>query len=371
MVSMQWFRSGSFPSVLWTALLILTAGLVLFSQTLAYFSDEGFHLLAAQLINSGKKPYLDFFYPQTPLWAYVNAGWMQIFGDTWRSSHVLSALLTSGSAMLSAGFVLERVPEIRQRLSAALVTAILIGLNSAVIMFGTIGQAYGICLFLNMASFRLAIKGVAEIRPSLLLWSGLCAGASAGSSLLSAPVLPILAAWVARRSVIGRRLKTCIWLFVGAGISILPLVWLTVLAPYQTIFNIFEYHFFYRGFSNRQALSWNLNVLTGLINSSQFLLLIVFAGIGLLFMLGRSQWDAKRKAEFYLCGWLAAGLAIFLTTARPTFSPYFVLLIPFLSILASVGIMATASWLGPSERPAWLVLAVLVLFSSGLPWSLL
>jgi hypothetical protein len=62
---------------------LLSAGLLVYSQTKAMAWDEGFHLLAAQLIKAGKKPYLDFCFPQTPLNAYWNAGWMVIFGDSW------------------------------------------------------------------------------------------------------------------------------------------------------------------------------------------------------------------------------------------------------------------------------------------------
>jgi hypothetical protein len=232
------------PPILWSALLILVAGVVLFSQTWAWFGDEGFHLLASQLVNSGKKPYLDFFYPQTPLYAYLNAGWMSMFGQTWRSSHLLSALATGGSIILAAGFVFERVPENAWKLSAALVVAILIGMNTIVLRFGSISQAYGVCLLLIVAAFRLAINGVAEMKPALLFCSGLCAGASVGSSLLSAPVLPILLTWTAWRNVSRRRLKTCTWFLVGSGISFLPLLWLGMLAPRQMIFNVFEYHFF-------------------------------------------------------------------------------------------------------------------------------
>jgi 4-amino-4-deoxy-L-arabinose transferase-like glycosyltransferase len=115
------------------------------------------------------------------------------------------------------------------------------------------------------------------------------------------------------------------------------------------------------------ALDHNLRVLTAISHSRQFLVLILFAGVGLLFALGRSEWDPKRKAEFSLCGWLAIGLGIFLATVRLTFYQYFVLLIPFLSILASVGIMATAYWLRRPERPAWLVPGVLLLFVAGIP----
>ena len=51
-----------------------------------FYYDEGFPLLAAQLINAGKIPYADFFYQHTPLYAYLTAGWFRLFGDTWRSA---------------------------------------------------------------------------------------------------------------------------------------------------------------------------------------------------------------------------------------------------------------------------------------------
>jgi hypothetical protein len=355
-----------FPPLLWFTLLIVMAGLVLFSQTWAWYGDEGFQLLASQLILLGKKPYVDFFYPQTPIWAYIDAGWMQIFGDTWRSSHMLAALLTGGSIVLSAGFVFERIPESKWRLSAAIVAAVLMGLDTLVIGFGTVGQAYGICLFLITGAFRIVVKGITQKKPSLLLWAGLCAGGAAGSSLLSAPILPILLIWAGWRSV-GQRLKFCGWLLVGAAISFLPIAWLASLAPYQTIFNIFEYHLFYRSPSDWIALKVNVRTLTDLLNSGQFMLQFVFAGMGVLFVLGRSEWEEERRSEFYLCGLLAASLGLFLITARITFIQYFILLIPFLSILASVGIIAAASWLRSPGRAALLVPGVLVLFVAGLP----
>ena len=48
----------------------LAAGLMVYSQTVAFTWDEGFHLLAAQLIRAGERPYLDFCFPQTPFNAY-------------------------------------------------------------------------------------------------------------------------------------------------------------------------------------------------------------------------------------------------------------------------------------------------------------
>jgi 4-amino-4-deoxy-L-arabinose transferase-like glycosyltransferase len=170
--------------------------------------------------------------------------------------------------------------------------------------------------------------------------------------------------------MIARRLTPCIWLLVGAGMSFLLLVWLAFLAPRQTLFNTFEFHFFYRSPNNWVALHISLRTLTELLNSGQFMLLVIFAGMGLLFVFGQTQWEVEQKAEFFLCFWLAAGLGLFLISARITYPQYFILLVPFLSILASVGIVSAASWLRPPGRSAWLVPGVLVLFVAGLPWWL-
>src|SRR6476660_4487410 len=80
-----------------SALVLLTAGLVVYSQTKAFAWDEGFHILAAQMIKHGKRPYLDFVFSQTPLNAYWNAGWMAVFGESWRVPHAIAALCSAGA----------------------------------------------------------------------------------------------------------------------------------------------------------------------------------------------------------------------------------------------------------------------------------
>ena len=87
----------SAPSRFWMygACALLAIGLMLYAQIWAFTDDEGFHLLAAQLIKGGMRPYLDFCFPQTPFNAYWNAFWMWVFGDSWRTAHALAALETS------------------------------------------------------------------------------------------------------------------------------------------------------------------------------------------------------------------------------------------------------------------------------------
>jgi O-antigen ligase len=53
--------------------------------------DEGFYLLAARLVMEKELPYVDFFYPQMPLFPYLYGLWMKIFSFSWTSGRTFSA----------------------------------------------------------------------------------------------------------------------------------------------------------------------------------------------------------------------------------------------------------------------------------------
>ena len=184
---------------------LLFSGLLIYSQTGAVAWDEGFHLLAAQLIKAGKKPYIDFLFPQTALNAYWVAGWMRIFGESWRMVQALSAILTAGAVMLTGDFLLRRFPVLNWRLAAALTAAFATGLNAMVFQFGTVGQAYGLGLFLVVAAFRLSVVAVEGATWLLPLLAGFTAGAAAASTLLTAPVAPVLLLWMVFQNRAGNR----------------------------------------------------------------------------------------------------------------------------------------------------------------------
>jgi hypothetical protein len=353
------------------AVSLLAAGLVVYSQTVYSFAwDEGFHLLAAQLIKAGKRPYLDFCFPQTPLNAYWNALWMGVFGESWRTAHALAALATAGAILLTGDFLLKRFPLPGWRLAAALTTALTIGLNQYVLFFGSIGQAYGLCLFLIVAAFRLSISAVD--RKGLLLpgLAGLLAAAAAESSLLTAPVGPVLLLWMLIHNRIGSRPVKLAAFLAGSAIAFQPLLWLYVKGPRQVLFNVVQYHLLYRQVGWPGAIRHDLELQAAWIDSSQALLLGLLAAAGLLFIVFRSQWDRPRRAEFYLCGWLALALWAQISSAHPNFPQYFILLVPFLSILASIGLYSIGSRMFDPDRPFWPILIYSVLLSLGLAKSL-
>jgi hypothetical protein len=348
---------------------LLGAVLLVYSQTKAFAWDEGFHLLAAQLIKAGRKPYLDFCFSQTPLNAYWNAGWMWVFGESWRTAHALAALLTAGAVFLTADFVFSRFPVSRWRFAAALAAAVLVGLNAMVFEFGTVAQAYGICLFLTVAAFRIAV--LVPDRPGWLLpaAAGFLSSAAAGSSLLTASTVPVLLVWLLVYNRTGRPWLKGAAFIAGALLPFLPVLWLFLHGPRQVWFGIFEYNAIYRTVDWPGATRHNFEVLTYWIDSSQALTLGLLSAAGVLFI-ARSDWDRARRAEFYLSGWLAAATAAELGVARPTFQRYFLLTVPFLAVLAAVGLYAVTLRMWNADRPAWPVFALAFLVALALAKSL-
>lgn len=344
----------------------LAIALLVYSQTMAFAWDEGFHLLAAQLIKSGKRPYLDFAFPQTPLNAYWNAGWMSILGETWQVTHAVAALMTVGAVLLAAGFVLGRFPRPDWRLACAVTVVVLTGLSIQVVYFGTIAQAYGLCLFLIVAAFRVAIASVERNSVFLAVSAGFLASAAAACSLLTAPVAPVLLLWIFVYSRAGTRLARSAAFVTAAIVPFIPVLWLLVQGPRQVFFNVIQYNLLYRRVRWEGAPSHNVDVLTSWFGSSQALMLGLLAIAGLWFIAKRSYWDRRLRAQFYLCGWLALVLGVHISTAVPTFARYYLFLTPFLAIVASVGLYAIATRLYRPDRPWRPVLIVCLLFALGL-----
>ena len=359
----------AFPKLWYYGGLSLYAAVFLvYSQTWAFTADEGYHMLAAQLIAAGKTPYIDFCFPQTPLNAYWNAAWMRFVVAGWRAPHLLAALFTMGSVLLMADYMLRRFPVSGWRMAAAAATALAIGLNGPVWVYGPL-QAYGICLLGLTAGFRLAIRSVERdgwLPPAAV---GLCAGTAAASSLLSAAAAPVLLCWMLYYHRAGRRWKTLAAFALGVLIPFVPVFWLFARGPRQTWFNLFRYHAFFRKLYWPETTRHDLEMLTAWIDNGQALLLGLLALGGLLYIVRQSGWPPALKAEFYLCGWLAVALAAEVGRAHPTFTRYFLLTVPFFAVLAVTGLFAVSRAF-EAYRPRWPVLVLAVLFVLGLAKTL-
>jgi 4-amino-4-deoxy-L-arabinose transferase-like glycosyltransferase len=342
---------------------LLAAGLVFYSQTVAFAWDEGFHLLTAELITRGKRPYLDFNFSQTPLNAYWNAFWMLVFGQSWRTAHAVAAVMTSGAVLLTADYLFVRFPVERWRFPGALMAAFTIGLNVLIVQFGTIGQAYGLALFLIVAAFRLAVLSVDEEGALFPALAGFLSSAAAGATLLTAPVCPVLAIWIGFQNRAGCRWKKLSAFLGAAVIPFLPVLDLFVKGPRQTFFNIIQYNLVFRQVEWNGAISHDIGVLLSWLNSAQALLVALLALAGLLFIRFQSDWTRPQRAEFYLCGWLALALGFHISTAHPTFQRYYLFALPFLTILAVAGIYSIATRLLAPPRVFWPIAGLILICS--------
>ncbi len=367
--NLKTLRRGSYWW-LWGVLSLYAAAFMIYSETWAFTFDESYHLLAAQLIDAGRRPYLDFCFPQSPLNAYWNAAWMLVLGQNWRVPHGFAALFTIGAVLLTADYVFLRFPVRSWRLAAAITAGLATGLNATVFEFGSVAQAYGICLFTLAAAFRISVRAVDRSGPLLPAAAGFFAGVAAGSSLLSAAAAPVLLVWMLFYNRAGSRWIKLVAFGIGATVPFAPVFWLFRLGPRQTWFNLVQYHLFFRKLYWPETTRHDLEILTSWIDSGQALMLGLLAVFGLLYVTRKSPWPRSLKAEFYLCAWLAVALSAGVGSAHPTFARYFLLTVPFLSVLSVAGLYAIASRVLEPDRPLWPVLLVSLLFTMGLGKSL-
>jgi len=354
--------------ILFCAFALVTAGLVLYSQTLAFTWDEGFHILTAQLIKHGKRPYFDFVFSQTPLNAYWNAGWMAIFGESWRVPHLMAALCSAAAVVLTGRWAFLRFPVPGWRLPAAMLATVLTGLNPLVVQYGGIAQAYGFALLSVAAAYRLAVRSVERQSVGSAGLAGLASGIAAGATLLTAPVSPVLLIWILIYTQARLRWANFAAFMLGTITAFLPVLWLFVQGPRQTFFNVIEYNALYRrlDWPWPDPLQQNFEVLLSWIDSGPTLLLLLFAAGGLLFICFRSDWKPPRKAEFYLCAWLSVALGVYISSVLPTFPQYYIFTVPFLGILAVAGVYAAVSNLYEADRPWKPILLLTFLLAFGL-----
>lgn len=330
---------------------------MLYSVTRAFVWDEGFHLLAAQLIQAGKRPYLDFCFPQTPLNAYWNAFWMSLFGDSWRVSHVVATLLVSGTLFATAYWLLDIFRESRWRTECATIGVLLLGANLTVFQFGGIGQAYAICMFSGFVALLLFSQ-----RTALRIFgSGIFTGIGAASSLLIAPLAPVLFVAIALSKE--HRLRNFVFYTAGCIIPFAPVLWLLSQDPHLTFFNVVQYQALFRRANWGNAMEHDADVLTSWVDNGSSLLLSLFFLAGTIW-----TWRQRReRPQLALCLAVSAAIILYISTAHPTFGRYYIVGAPFYAAIATAGFLWFAERLFPRANPVWptLILAGILVLEAG------
>ncbi|MGI6525126.1 MAG: glycosyltransferase family 39 protein [Bdellovibrionota bacterium] len=292
--------------------------------------DEGYYLMAAMQVISGKNVYFDFFYPQMPLLPYVYAVWIKlldsIVANPWISARALSALLATGTGLLLYG-------EVRKRWGSflALSAIILYTTCNYVFPWNTTVTTYALSSFLLFASYRLLSR---NLHPVSLLIAGALFGLSIETRLLFAGLLPFFLFWLAlQKQTTSKKITNCTLFCLGGFITLLPAVFLFVEHFDIFTYNNLGYHL------ERSTTSWDKNwehlkqvflVLFGIRDSikydaPQIQILLYSNLLGIILSL------FKRRVPD-LAFFISCGLFIINFLPKPTYIQYFSTLIPFLII---------------------------------------
>jgi hypothetical protein len=145
-------------------------------------------------------------------------------------------------------------------------------------------------------------------------------------------------------------------------------LWLLAHNPRVVVFDIFRYHVFYRRSDWPGATEHDLEVFRSIFTAPAAVLIAILAALGLWFVLRSPEWR-ERRPDLVLAAALGIALAIFVSTAHPTFERYYLLTTPFLAILGAIGLYEIAKRTGALERPWWPVATVGVILGATLVYE--
>ncbi len=336
-------RTIVYKTVYWVCLLLVSLVLLTFALTHAYIGDESFHLLAAKLVAAGKRPYVDFFYQHPPLFTYLSAALMRVAGSGWRVIHLFSTLLLLGSIIFTTAFARSLFAEQTSAWFCAALMPILIGLNCYVLIFATTGLPFGFCLFCLSVALYLCLR---ETQKTCIA-AGLLAAAAAASNFLALPALLVCFFWFWQRGK-----KHALLFTAGALCGFSPLLIFFLVWPKQVIFNLIEYHLYYR-----PSLGWRFN----LHEIAAWFFSIQGATLSLAAV---SCFWFRKDPPVRLCGAIALALGALAALAKTTSAFYFLLLTPFLAVLAAGAVTELAQRF--SRRTNLIAVGTLALYLVGL-----
>jgi hypothetical protein len=223
---------------LFLPIFLLQAGFFLFVSRHRFIDgDEGFYLLASQLVLRHKTPYLDFFYTQAPLLPYVYALWFKIAGLSWLSARTFAALQTA----VLGGLIYEHVCHETQKWMAGIAAVVLFASSSLVFAWFPIVKTFP----LATPFLFLAYVIVARLSPSSPSWwmaiAGFFFALSVDTRSYVVALAPVFVWWILRQRG-SNRWARLLWSLVGFTVGILPSLILFFASPDAFMFNNLGYH---------------------------------------------------------------------------------------------------------------------------------
>ncbi len=351
----------------WLVMALVFVILLPFGIARYVIEDEGYYLYAAELIGQGKTPYVDFFYPQMPVFPYFYAGWMGLFGIGWFSARVFTVLQCAGIAALLFHWVRRETND----WSWPILAAALFTFSSLTIYSFLTARTFAITVITALAALIL-ITGNAEKHVWLKAGgAGFLAAVCFGCRLMMAPIMPlVLLIGLLRPSQ--QRWQWFSAGLVGLGLGLLPLALFYFMDPALFVFNNLNFH----SYRHTEAglisdFRQKAEIIFGMFGhtftkggiGAQFLLLTVV-------MLGSfARWKTWTVSEWavIICGMICVVIALLPT---PTFHAYFAVPLPFWIMASTLHLAhSTRDWREqkPSaavhRRGVWLALGLYILLA--------
>lgn len=316
--------------------------------------DEGYYLLAAQLVSRGGVPYRDFFYPQAPLLPYAYGGWLWAFGESW---HVGRALSVTAAVTLGV-FLYRHVRWLGASAAAA-------GLAMALYTFSSLSfgwlptvKTYAVSALFLFGAYVVVAQAGWNAGIARYGAAGALFGLAVGTRLMLAASLPAFVFGLLTPNAEGRRRGPPALAFVGAAAAAWSVNVVFMLPdPDRFWFNNLGFHSIR---SSRPGLFGHLGdkvrVLVELFDprnvdaaaSVQFAILV-----GLV--LGTVITGASRPVRLAIA--IAACVAVVSLLPNPALSQYFVVTVPFLVVAAvpALGRLSPARWMLPVTAGLYLL----------------
>lgn len=290
-------------------------------------ADEGVYLLYGRYVIHGLVPYRDFPLGQTPLLPYVYGAWMAVFGVSWYSGRLLSAIFA-----VALGYALYRqVGRETGRPSFGVAAAVMLGASTlAFANYTTVKVLVLPTLLLFLAYVALSS---APIRWRYVL-SGLLLGLAVDARSYLVTAAPLFALEARRERQLAR-------FTTGLAVGLVPSAIFLLIDADTYVFNIMGTHALRSDSGLIGAFAQKMKVLGYLLglHASWGLTSVTSVQFGLLAFANLAVLVATITARKPLR--LSMGMSLVVTVVSllptPTYVQYFCLPLPFLIVDAAVG----------------------------------
>jgi hypothetical protein len=320
--------------------------------------EDDFYLESAFLVSRGMRPYLDFVHPHLPLLEWIAAIYLKLFGANHRSFEFLNEAMLYAASVLTYRLGLR----ITSR-SAAAAGALTFACASLVFRYHVYERECFIAPMLVWCALVSIDESISPRRQAIAI--GAIAAFSGAIKLTSAVSIAAILGYLAFAR---RRIGVAVAAGAGAALALgLFSIALYARYGYDFAFQVFLFHFF-KGRSNLlERLLYPMAIL-------DWILPVMLVGFACMFT-GRE----KIRARALIVALVAANYAFYSFLSPTAWAHNFIEVLPFISIVAGVGIARMAeivreSVVGPdNKRPEIMKLAGIAILAVicvvGLPFT--